>query len=120
MYSDDESSTVHGGCSSNCSGFASIRLGRIEQGEADRDGYIAHSTALLLLFRASTLMKPKPSTKQRARARPKQRVVSPASTEPAAAPLTVGEMMRFLAPELDVSQLPIWPPDAFAVAAGVL
>src|SRR3954454_4077019 len=34
MYSDDESSTVHGGCSSNCSGLASIRLGRIEQGEA--------------------------------------------------------------------------------------
>src|SRR3954447_4962470 len=34
MYSDDESSTVHGGVSSNCSGLASIRLGRIEQGEA--------------------------------------------------------------------------------------
>src|SRR5207302_10742397 len=35
MYSDEESSTVHGGCSLICSGFASIGLARIEQGEAE-------------------------------------------------------------------------------------
>src|SRR5947208_1808653 len=35
MYRVDESSTVHGGCSSNCAGRASI-LRRIEQGSAGR------------------------------------------------------------------------------------
>src|SRR3954452_8610319 len=43
MYSDDESSTVHGACSSNCSGFASIRLGRIEQREAKGIAVCRHS-----------------------------------------------------------------------------
>src|SRR3954451_20698166 len=43
MYSDDESSTVHGGVSSNCSGLASIRLGRIEQGEAKGIADCGHS-----------------------------------------------------------------------------